>query len=136
MERDRQSDKHKTDGDKAREIKRKSSRDGGGVGGGKRSRKLRWKERDLQPCPGGESPGHGLVLFQAQPHLELIPGVRVEAISTAASQMQVGATKSLLRTSPANEAATVIIPGGRCLCVTEPFSISRIVGGGGKQRPG
>lgn len=68
--------------------------------------------------------------------LELIPGVRMEVIATAASQVQVGAAKSLLRASPANEAATVIIPGGRCLRVTEPLSISRIVGGGGKQRPG
>lgn len=60
----------------------------------------------------------------------------METVSTAASQVHVGTTKGLLRASPANEAATVIIPGGRCLRVTEPLSVSRIVGGGGKQRPG
>jgi hypothetical protein len=59
----------------------------------------------------------------------------MEAVSTAASQVQVGATKGLLRASLANEATTVIVPGGGCLCVTEPLGVSRIVGGGGKQRP-
>lgn len=111
---------------------------GGGRGqeGEEREGAERVERSETQLCPRGESPGHGLVLFQAQPHLELIPGVRMGAISTAASQVQVGATKRLLRASPANEAAAVIVPGGRRLCVTEPFSISRIVGGGGKQRLG
>jgi hypothetical protein len=59
----------------------------------------------------------------------------MEAVPTAASQIQAGATQGLLRASPADEAATVIVPGGRCLCVTKPLSIPCIVGGSSKQGP-
>lgn len=45
------------------------------------------------------------------PHLELVPGVGMEAVTTAASQVQAGTTKGLVRAAPADEAATVVVPG-------------------------
>lgn len=95
---------------------------GGEPRGGKRRRE------------GTPGPWTGPLLVQR--HLQFIPGVRMEAVSTAASQGQMRTTKGLLRASPANEAPAVVIPGGGCLSVTEPLGVSRIVGWGGKQRPG
>lgn len=78
---------------------------------------------------GGPSPCSLLL------HLELVPGVGMEAMP-AASQVQAGVTQGLLGASPANEAAAVIVPRRRCFCVTEPPGVPCIVGGGGEERPG
>lgn len=60
----------------------------------------------------------------------------MEAVPTAAGQVQAGSTQGLVRATPADEAAAVVIPGRGRLCVAEPLSITRIVGGGSKQGPG
>lgn len=60
----------------------------------------------------------------------------VEAVPTAASQVQAGATQGLVRATPADDAAAVIVPGRGCLRVAEPLGIPRVVGGGSEQGPG
>lgn len=62
------------------------------------------EERNARPTGLGVS-------SQPCPHLELIPGVGMEAVPTAASQVRVGATQGLVRAAPADEAATIVVPG-------------------------
>lgn len=61
------------------------------------------EERNARPTGLGVS-------SQPCPHLELIPGVAMEAVPTAASQVRVGAAQGLVRAAPADEAATVVVP--------------------------
>lgn len=72
-----------------------------------------------------------------RPHLELVPRVGMEAVpAPAASQVRVGATERLVRATPADEAAAVVVPGRGCLGVAEPFCVPRVMSGGSKQGPG
>lgn len=50
------------------------------------------------------------LLWSHRLDLELVPGVGMEAVPTAASQVQAGATQGLVRTAPADEAAAVVVP--------------------------
>lgn len=60
----------------------------------------------------------------------------MEAVPTAARQIQAGAAQGLVGAGPADEAATVIVPGRGCLGVAEPPGVPCIVGWGREQGPG
>lgn len=100
--------------------------------GGRREGRGRREHRDPDTAwKGRENQGtRGL-----RPHLELIPGLRVETVSTAASQVQAGAAQGLVRATPADDAAAVVVPGRGCLRVAEPLSVPCVVGGRHEQGP-
>lgn len=60
----------------------------------------------------------------------------MEAVPAAAHQVQAGAAQGLVGAGPADEAATVIVPGRGCLGVAEPLGVPCVVRGGRKQGPG
>lgn len=60
----------------------------------------------------------------------------MEAVPTAAGQVLAGVPQGLIRATPADEAAAVIVPGRGRLCVAEPLSVPRVVGGSSEQGPG
>ena len=60
----------------------------------------------------------------------------MEAVPAAAHQVQAGAAQGLVGAGPADEAATVIVPGRVCLGVAEQLGVPFVVRGGRKQGPG
>lgn len=74
------------------------------------------RERERQAEKGGTQTQTQNWLWKGRgrsrpsPHLELVPGVGMEAVPTAASQVQAGVTKGLVRAAPADEAAAVVVP--------------------------
>lgn len=88
------------EGERERGRERRAAREGEK---GPRSRIGHGEERKLRSTRLGAS-------SQTRTHLELVPGVGMEAVPTAASQVQAGATQGLVRAAPADEAAAVIVP--------------------------